>query len=335
LKGDWEEALARVDDALDRDAKSAKLHVLKAYILRQLGRLRPASNSLRTAEACDALDSWGVAEQAFLKNGGKHAVLNAGRNRGLKAQQLLETVCDYWGVGAWDEVAELCRQADAIAAIEKPYATEGEVLLKDTVAACASCKSPLFAYFAGYAAAMRGDADGARKLYAAAAAQSTDYCFPNRHEEYAVLKHAAALSPELANTWYYLGNVEWNWDLKEAALASWKKAVALNPKHALALRNIGFGLAHPGPYFTNTGVPSGVPSREAYDYYTRALAADPETSAPLRRWTSSPRGLASARRNGSPQWRRIAPRRRSMTLASCAWRTSTTRRGITTSRSRS
>jgi len=90
-----------------------------------------------------------------------------------------------------------------------------------------------------------------------------------------VLKHAAALSPELANTWYYLGNVEWNWDLKEAALASWRKAVALNPKHALALRNIGFGLAHPGPYFTNTGVPSGVPSREAYDYYTRALAADP------------------------------------------------------------
>lgn len=275
LKGDWREALARVDDALDRDAKSAKLHVLKAYIRRKLGHLKPAAESLRTAEACDALDSWGIAELAFLKNGGKHAVVNAGRNRGLKAQQLLETVCDYWGIGAWDEVSELCRQADAIAADEKPYATEGEVLLKDTVAACGSYKCPLFAYFAGYAAAMKGDADGARKLYTAAAAQSTDYCFPNRHEEYAVLKHAATLSPECANTWYYLGNVEWNWDLKEAALASWKKAAALNPKHALALRNLGFGLAHPGTYFTNTGVPSGVPSREAYDYYTRALAADP------------------------------------------------------------
>jgi len=275
LKGDWEEALARVDDALDRDAKSAKLHVLKAHILRKLGHLRPASESLRTADACDALDAWGVAEQAFLKSGGMNAVAEAGRNRGLKAQQLLETVCDYWGVGAWDEVAELCRQANALAAKEKPYATEGEVLLKDTVAACASYKSPLFAYFAGYAAAMKGDTDGAKTLYAAAAAQSTDYCFPNRHEEYAVLKHAARLCPGLANTWYYLGDVEWNWDLKEAALASWKKAVALSPKHALALRNIGFGLAHPGTYFTNTGAPSGVPSREAYEYYTRALASDP------------------------------------------------------------
>lgn len=275
LKDDWDEALVRVDDALARDAESAKLHVLKAYILRKLGRGKSASESLRTAGTCDALDSWGVAEQAFLKNGGKDAVVNAGRNRGLKAQHLLETVSDYWGIGAWDEVAELCRQADANAANEKPYATDGEVLLKDTVAACGSYACPLFAYFAGHAAAMKGDTDGARKRYAAGAAQSTDYCFPNRHEEYAVLKHAATLCPEFANTWYYLGNVEWNWDLKEAALASWKKAANINPKHALALRNIGFGLAHPGTYFTNTGVPSGVPSREAYDYYTRALAADP------------------------------------------------------------
>ena len=276
LKGDWNEALARVDDALDRDAKSAKLHVLKAYILRKTGQRKLASDSLRTAEECDALDSWSIAELAFLKNGGRDAVVNVGRNRGIKAQQLLETVCDYWGIGAWDEMAELCRQADAIAATEKPYATEGEVLLKDTVAACASYKCALFAYFAGYAAAMKGDIETAKKLYAAAAGQSTDYCFPNRHEEYAVLKHAAKFCPGLANTWYYLGNVEWNWDLKDAALTSWKKAVKLNSKHALALRNIGFGLAHPGTYFTNTGLPSGVPSREAHEYYKRALAADPD-----------------------------------------------------------
>ncbi len=275
LKGDWQEALARVDNALDRDAKSAKSHVLKAYILRKLGQASPASDSLRAAVACDALDSWGVVELAFLKKGGKDAVSDAGKNRGIKAQQLLETVCDYWGIGAWDEVAELCRQADAIAAAEQPYATEGEVLLKDTVAACASHKSPLFAYFAGHAAAMKGDLNGAKMCYAAAAAQSTAYCFPNRTEEYAVLKHAATLCPEFANTWYYLGNVLWNRDQKEEALACWKKAVAQHAQHALALRNLGFGLAHPGTYFTNTGVPSGVPSREAYDCYLRALAADP------------------------------------------------------------
>jgi hypothetical protein len=42
----------------------------------------------------------------------------------------------------------------------------------------------------------------------------------------------------------------------------------------LALHCLGFGIAHPGTYFTNTGTPSGLPSREAYAYYLKALEAD-------------------------------------------------------------
>lgn len=275
LKGDLEEALARVDDALDRGAKEAKLHVLKAYVLRRLARYEESSKALRAAEAIDPLESWGVVERAFLEDDGLDAAAAAGENRGLKAQQLLETVSDYWSVGAWREVAVLCDQADALAAKEKPFATEGALPLKDTVAACASYKSPLFGYFAGHALEQMGRTELAKKRYAAAAAMPVDYCFPNRHEEYAVLRAAAALSPDLANTWYYLGNVEWNYDQKETALASWRKALELKPDHALALRNVGFGLSHPGTYFTNTGVPTGVPSEEAYGFYVKALAADP------------------------------------------------------------
>ena len=275
LKGDFEEALDRVDDALDRGAKEAKLHVLKAYVLRRLSRFKEASKELRAAESVDPLESWGVAERAFLEDDGLDAALAAGENRGIKAQQLLETVSDYWSVGAWREVAVLCDQADALAAKEAPYATEGALPLKDTVAACASYKSPLFGYFAGHALEQMGQTELAKKRYAAAAAMSVDYCFPNRHEEYAVLRAAAALCPDLANTWYCLGNIEWNYDQKETALASWRKALALKPDHALALRNVGFGLSHPGTYFTNTGVPSGVPSEEAYGCYVKAMAADP------------------------------------------------------------
>ncbi len=288
LKGDYAEALARVDDALERGAKEAKLHVLKAYALRKLGQDVLSSKSLRMAETCDPLDAWSVAERAFLEDGGEDAVCYVGGGgfvpnpkkdtlcrRGLKAQVLLETVADYWSLGAWREVVELVRQADAFAAQEKPYKTEGALPLAETLAACASYKNPLFDYFSGHAAAQMGDDAAAKEFVRKAAAQSTDYCFPNRHEEYAVLKFAAALCPDLANTWYYLGNVEWNGDRKDAALASWRKAVSLKADHALALRNIGFGLAHPGTYFTNTGVPSGVPSQEAYDFYKKAMAADP------------------------------------------------------------
>jgi len=123
----------------------------------------------------------------------------------------------------------------------------------------------------------------------------TDYCFPNRLEEEEVLKVAAAAAPELANTWYYLGCCEWNHDRKDAALADWKKCVSLcesesstrstrstrldsnipTSSYALALRCIGFALSHPGTYFTNTGVPSGIASHEAYEYYLKSLEADP------------------------------------------------------------
>ena len=39
------------------------------------------------------------------------------------------------------------------------------------------------------------------------------------------MKIAASVSPDDANTWYYLGCDEWNHDRKNDAIADWKKAV--------------------------------------------------------------------------------------------------------------
>ena len=75
----------------------------------------------------------------------------AEKNRGLKAQQLLECISDYWGIGCYDEVIALCDAALAKAAAEKPYATEGALPLKDTLAACDSYRNALFGYFKGAA----------------------------------------------------------------------------------------------------------------------------------------------------------------------------------------
>jgi len=268
LKGDFTEALARIDDALALGQDEAKLWTMKGVFLRKSGKTEGVRRCFDRALACDPLEYWGVVERDGL------AV--AEKNRGLKAQQLLECVSDYWGVGAWDEVIALCDAALAKAAVEKSYKTEGALPLKETLAACDSYKLAIFGYFKGAALEKLGRSDAARAAYKAAAGMPTDYCFPNRLEEEEVLMLAAKTMPELANTWYYLGCDEWNHDRKDAALADWKNAVGLDPRHALALRCIGFGLSHPGTYFTNTGVPSGVASAEAYGYYKRAIAADPE-----------------------------------------------------------
>ena len=302
-----------------------------------------ATACFERAIACDPLEYWAVIEQ-HLGRASDHlgaerhlgpqghlapqghlgpqghlcaeaALEAASAHRGFKAQQLLECVSDYWGIGLYDEVAALCDAALARAAAEKSYRTGPEALpLTETLAACDSYRNPLFGYFKG-AAQLKivanlemlpiaksnpnwkmGNGTGsigntgnisASTTLSAAETIPTDYCFPNRLEEEEVLRMAVATVPDLANAWYYLGCCEWNHDRKDAALADWRKCVELceatnnsqqtadRSAYALALRCLGFGLSHPGTYFATTGVPSGVPSREAYDFYLRALEADP------------------------------------------------------------
>ena len=296
LRGDWTEALARIEDALALGQDDAKLWTMKGIFLRKLGagragRPRPAEAArpeaapyqadcekrakacFKKAVACDPLAYWAVVETK--------GFAAAEKNRGLKAQQLLECICDYWGLGLYEDVVKLCDAALAKAAAEKPYKTEGTLPLKETIAACDSYKNPLFGYFKAFAQAKKGASKNeVSKTLAAAGLMANDYCFPSRIEELAVLQWAAdgqAYEDKLAcaNTHYYLGEILWNMDQKDAALASWSVATKLNPNHALALRCLGFGTAHPGTYFINTGVPSGVASKEAYGFYARAMAADP------------------------------------------------------------
>ena len=273
LRGDWNEALARIDDALALGQDEAKLWTMKGIFLRKLGVKSSTHNSaLDRALACDPLEYWAVVERDGLDA--------AEKNRGIKAQQLLECISDYWGIGLYGEVIALCDAALAKAAAEKPFRTGTEALpLTETVAACDSYRNALFGYFKGASQfKLTGNPPNqsiANQSFSAAASMPTDYCFPNRLEEEEVLKIAAEAAPDLANTWYYLGCCEWNHDRKDAALEDWRKCVALAPNHSFALRCLGFGLSHPGTYFVTTGVPSGVPSREAYDCYLRALEADP------------------------------------------------------------
>ena len=303
LRGAWEEADTLIDEALERGAREAKLHVIKAFILRRAGgsqlvateksgrnKLRPsrmamAKRELALAVACDPLENWGVAERGFLKGmPPEKIVLDELKDRGLRAAQLMETVCDYAGLGAWDEVVALCEAAEALAAREKPVACgAGDRLgVREAVAACASLRSPMFAYMRGRALQQTGRSDEARKAWQKAAAEPGDYCFPSRPEEYAALAAAATCGadaqqrvPPAANTHYYLGEILWFRDRKDDAIAAWRACVAQKGDHALALRCLGFALSHPGTYFTNTGVPSGVASEEAYGFYLRAMESDP------------------------------------------------------------
>ncbi len=248
-RGDFEQALERIDCALDVAGRSSKAHTLKAYILRKRGEKRAAGAELDRALELDPLDYWSVAERCFLDGRAEQALAVAQKNRGDRLQQLLEAVADYGSVGALDEALALLSQA---AAAGGAYA------------------SPLTAFYAGYYSLLRGNADKAKALFSQAAAMTTDYCFPFRHEELKILATAAACCPAEANTWYYLGNLRYYLDQREGGVEAWERAASLNPRHGLALRNLGFAYGR-------------MPEKRelAVARYEAAISADPQNVAPI------------------------------------------------------
>ena len=247
LRGDYVRALELIDKALDVGARSSKARTVKAYILRKLGRGEEAEGELDIAAQVDPLDVWSVAERCFLHDKADWALATLEHDRGDRLQQMLEVVTDYAKLGAKEEALALLSQAEKAAG---PYA------------------SPLVLYYAGYYCQMCGDTDNARALYGRAAAMSTDYCFPFRHETLKVLAAASELCPNDANTWYYLGNLCYHLDQRERGIASWEEAIALAPTHGLALRNLGFAYGR-------------IPEKRALaiSRYQAAIKADPENAA--------------------------------------------------------
>ncbi len=242
-------ALEMIDNAVDVAARSSKAHTLKAFVLRKLGQKKAAAAELDRTLELDPLDVWSRAERCFLEGKAEKALDAAARNRGNKLQQVLEMAADYGTIGAAEEALALLAQAEATGA---DYA------------------SPLVKYYKGYFSLQTGQTDEARALFSQAAAMPTDYCFPFRHEELKMLSAASALCPSDANTWYYLGDLCYYLDQREQGVAAWEKAVALNPAHGLALRNLGFAYGRISE------------KRElAVARYEAAINADPQNVAPV------------------------------------------------------
>lgn len=249
LKKDYPHAVEMIDDAVDVAARSSKAHTLKAFVLRKLGQKRAAEAELDRAVELDPLDVWSVAERCFLHAKPGQALAAISHNRGNKLQQMLETVNDYGAIGATDEALTLLAQAESSGA---DYA------------------SPLVKYYEGWFSLQCGKTDAARTLFNQAAALPTDYCFPFRHEELRMLTAATELCPSDANTWYYLGDLCYYYEQRDKGIAAWEKAVALQPAHELALRNLGFAYGR-------------IPEKRtlAVSHYEAAVKADPQNVAPV------------------------------------------------------
>jgi tetratricopeptide (TPR) repeat protein len=119
-------------------------------------------------------------------------------------------------------------------------------------------------YTLGWLCENTGDRRSAMKHFKRAAALSSDYCFPSRLEEIAVLETAMRLNPADAKAPYYLGNLLYDRRRHGEAIALWEKSARLDSGFSVIWRNLGIG------YFNIRK--NSAKARAAYD---RAFKSNP------------------------------------------------------------
>ncbi len=244
---DWRIALEHLNHSLRFDTDNLRARNLKVMVLRLLDRAREADSLLRETIALDPLDWWArllneqeVAADLQVQLDLAHDIARAGFF--ALAVALLT-----WAAGDSSS-----RAGSRLRAGQLPDQSTGA--------------APLVQYTLGWLWEKLGVHKAARLHYHEAAKLSSDYCFPARLEEIAVLEAAMRANPRDARAPYYLGNLLYDRRRHAEAMRLWERSARLDPSGSIVWRNLGIG------YFNVSRSPAR--ARAAYDRAFKANPAD-------------------------------------------------------------
>lgn len=220
-KGDYERALAHVEEALAANMRNHNAAHLKAVLLRKLGRKEAVQPILDRVIERDPLFFPVLFERSLADPGARESLVR--RMRG-EVQNYLELAVTYGNAGFYD---------DALSVLSLASRSEAETVRN----------YPMVYYFLGYYSEQNGDREGAASYYRQAGQLPTDFCFPYRVEEKRALEAALARIADDARAWLYLGNYYYD-NEPEMAMQKWEKARELDPTLAIVHRNLAFGYAY-------------------------------------------------------------------------------------------
>lgn len=170
-------------------------------------------------------------------------------------QVRLDLALDYAGVG-------LNPEALAVLSTARPVTR----LRRDQLPDASLGTAPLLYYYRAWLCHRLGRKTAAQRHLTAATRAKSDYCFPARLEEIAILNHAMQANPCDARAPFYLGNLYYDRRRHAEAITLWKNAVKLEPRNAIAWRNLGIG------YYNILRQPTN--ALRAYDVAFRANPLD-------------------------------------------------------------
>ncbi len=222
LRGDWAAALDHLERALRVNADNLRARNLKVVALRRLGRPAAAATLLEETLALDPLDWWA-----------RHL---RGDRLECDAQVRLDLALDCAHAGLFEDALRVLDDADAPRrSPPRGRATAPAAKLPDASLGAA----PLVHYHRAWLGHLAGNRRTERRELASAAKATPDYCFPARREEIVILQHAIAANPQDAHAPFFLGNLLYDRRRHREAIRLWERAVKLDPRNAVAWRNLG------------------------------------------------------------------------------------------------
>lgn len=278
--GEYLKAIEHLDRALVTNAHNNKARALKVVALRKLGKPEQANQIVNEILKFDPLDHWAHCELMLLANN------SADLTRILRGdvQNYLDLAFDYAGAGLYAEASELLLDyyqsdpplsAGQFPDLEKNGSSEhppGKYIY------------PMIYYAIGYFAAQMGNPEAALDWYRQASGQPSDFCFPVRLEEQVVLEAALKANPSDERAAYYLGNLYYDKNRYEKAIAVWQTSTQQAPDFAIPWRNLGLAL------YNKRGDKYG--AKQCYDQARAVNPDDPrllmEMDQLLQRLGSSP-----------------------------------------------
>lgn len=234
-RGDLQEALNLIDKSLVRNYHSHTARHLKSTILRKLGqtegsKFKVQGSKLNTEAASNwiaeslALDkfNFGCLFEQYLLSRDTAANLPEQKLSDLKklmrdhVHTYIEYAFDYAHAGLYDEAKAL---------LSLCIADDGNAY-------------PMVYYYLGFFSLRNNEHIEGNFYFNKGAYASSDYCFPNRIEDVAVLQAAMDANPADAKAPYYLGNYWYAGRQYQEAIACWERSEKIDSAFPTVHRNL-------------------------------------------------------------------------------------------------
>lgn len=124
--------------------------------------------------------------------------------------------------------------------LELSYLYKNAGMYEDALRILSACESdnPMLFYYQSTIHLLMGDREAALTCAKRAESAPSDYCFPNRTEEYGILMCAVNLLGSAPMAHYYLGNLLYDKKQYEKAIGHWEVSLAEKPDFATTCRNL-------------------------------------------------------------------------------------------------